>query len=90
MKVQRLDVQMATNPISSLQHPSVIKSQLTARTVRQWQQIQSLSWNWDNALQSLHNEYDGVSKSPASRLFTQPFVQTQIKENFEALRHLPL
>ena len=29
-------------------------------------------------------------KSPASRLFTQPFVQTQIKENIKALRHWPL
>ena len=27
------------------------------------------------ALQSRHNERDGVSKSPASRVFTQPFVQ---------------
>ena len=29
-------------------------------------------------------------KSPASRLFTQPFIQTQIKENIKAPRHLPL
>ena len=29
-------------------------------------------------------------KSPASRLFTQPFVQAQIKENIKALRHWPL
>ena len=29
-------------------------------------------------------------KSPASRLFTQPFIQTQIKENIKALRHWPL
>ena len=28
--------------------------------------------------------------SPASRLFTQPFIQTQIKENFKASRHWPL
>ena len=29
-------------------------------------------------------------KSQASRLFTQPFVQGQIKENIKALRHWPL
>ena len=29
-------------------------------------------------------------KSPASRLFTQPFVQAQIKENIKAPRHWPL
>ena len=29
-------------------------------------------------------------KSPASRLFTQPFNQTQIKENIKAPRHWPL
>ena len=29
-------------------------------------------------------------KSPASRLFTQPFIQTRIKENIKAPRHWPL
>ena len=29
-------------------------------------------------------------KSPASRLFTQSFIQTQIKENIKAARHWPL
>ena len=29
-------------------------------------------------------------KSPASLLFTQPFIQAQIKENFKAPRHWPL
>ena len=29
-------------------------------------------------------------KSPASPLFTQPFIQAQIKENIKAPRHLPL
>ena len=29
-------------------------------------------------------------KSPASRLFTQTFIQAQIKENIKALRHWPL
>ena len=29
-------------------------------------------------------------KSPASRLFTQPFIQAQIKENVKAQRHWPL
>ena len=29
-------------------------------------------------------------KSPASRLFTQPFIQAQNKENIKAPRHWPL
>ena len=29
-------------------------------------------------------------RSPASRLFTQPFIQTQIRENIKAPRHWPL
>ena len=29
-------------------------------------------------------------KSPASRLFTQPIIETQIKENIKAPRHWPL
>ena len=29
-------------------------------------------------------------RSPASRLFTQPFIQTQIKRNIKAPRHWPL
>ena len=29
-------------------------------------------------------------KSPASRLFTQPFIQAQVKEKFKAQRHWPL
>ena len=29
-------------------------------------------------------------RSPASRLFTQPFIRAQIKENFKAPRHWPL
>ena len=32
----------------------------------------------------------GAMASPASRLFTQPFIQTQIKENIKAPRHWPL
>ena len=33
---------------------------------------------------------DGRLKSPASRLFTQPSIQTQINENIKAPRHWPL
>ena len=46
---------------------------------------------WANdprALQWRHNGCDGVSKSPASRLFTQPFIQAQITESIKAPRHL--
>ena len=41
---------------------------------------------------SLHNAIVGVmtSQSPASRLFIQPFIQAEIKENTEAPRHWPL
>ena len=31
-----------------------------------------------------------ASQTPASRLFAQSFIQTQIKENIKALRHWPL
>ena len=37
---------------------------------------------------TMASQIDGVSK--ASRLFTQPFIQTQIKENIKAPRHWPL
>ena len=37
-----------------------------------------------------HNERDGVSNQPASRLFTQPFIQARIKENIKVPRHWPL
>ena len=33
---------------------------------------------------------NNVIKPSASRLFTQPFIQTQIKENIKAPRHWPL
>ena len=41
------------------------------------------------ALRWRQNGRDSV-KSPASRLFIQPFIQTQIKENIKAPRHWPL
>ena len=31
-----------------------------------------------------------ASQSPATRLFTQPFIQTQIKENIKVPRYWPL
>ena len=43
------------------------------------------------SLQWRNNECDGVRvKSQASRLFTQLFIQSRIKEKFKALRHWPL
>ena len=42
-----------------------------------------------SSLQWRHNGRDSI-KSPASRFFTQPFIQTQIKENIKAPRHWPL
>ena len=42
-----------------------------------------------NSLQWRHNERCRL-KSPASRLFTQPFIQAQTKENIKGPRHWPL
>ena len=42
------------------------------------------------SLQWRHNKHDGVSNHTALRLFIQPFIQAQIKENIKALRHWPL
>ena len=44
-------------------------------------------WEWISTSQWRHNERDGASKSPASPLFAQLFVQAQIKENTKAQRH---
>ena len=43
-------------------------------------------------LSTLQWRHDGrwCIKSPASRLFTQPFIQAQIKQNIKATRHWPL
>ena len=41
-------------------------------------------------LQWRHNDQDGVSNHQPRGLFTQPFIQTQIKENIKAPRHWPL
>ena len=46
--------------------------------------------SWACALQWRHDGHNGVSKSPASRLFTQLFIQAQIKENIKTPRHWPL
>ena len=40
----------------------------------------------ENALHWRHNDHDGA----LNQLFTQPFIQTQIKENIKAPRHWPL
>ena len=50
-------------------------------------------WNMhyfpNNWLQWRHNERNSVSKSQASRLFTQSFIKAQIKESTKAPRHWP-
>ena len=43
---------------------------------------------WSITLTSLWPQWR--LKSPASRMFTQPYIQTQIKENIKAPRHWPL
>ena len=70
-------------------HPNYGSFGKTRKLAPQW----VLCWNSENchdALEWLHNEHDGVYKSPTLRLFTQPFIQMQIKENIRALRHWPL
>ena len=55
-------------------------------------------WAWSNESANNYEKYhysDVIMKrwrlkSPASRLFTQPFIQAQIKENIKAQRHWPL
>ena len=42
------------------------------------------------SLQWRHNGHDSVPKTPASRLLTQLFIQTQIEGNIKAPRHWPL
>ena len=46
----------------------------------------SLCSTWANTLQCRHNERDCL-KSPASRLFTRPFIQAQIKESIKVPLH---
>ena len=41
-------------------------------------------------LQWRHNDHDGISNHQPRRLFTQPSIQTQIKENIKAPCHWPL
>ena len=53
--------------------------------------IKALQWNnfcW--TLKCRKGWARWCPKSPASRLFTQPFIQAQIKENIKAPRHWPL
>ena len=53
--------------------------------------IKALQWNnfcW--TLKCRKGWARWYPKSPASRLFTQPFIQAQIKENIKAPRHWPL
>ena len=48
-------------------------------------------WKSSITMQWRYNGRDDVSNhQPASRLFTQPFTQAQIKENIDAPRHWPL
>ena len=44
----------------------------------------------DDSLQRRHNGCDSVSNHQPHKLFTQPFIWAQIKENIKALRHWPL
>ena len=51
----------------------------------------SSRWGTKNSAVALSSRNDMIStKSPASRLFAQPFVQALIKENIKAPRHWPL
>ena len=51
----------------------------------------SVVYNSEAAYHALQWRHDGLnSVSPASPLFTQPFIRAQIKENIKAPRHWPL
>ena len=50
----------------------------------------SLWGSLPNALHWRHNDRGGRFRSPASRLFTQSFIQAEIKENIKAPRYWPL
>ena len=49
-----------------------------------------LHTQWGPTSQWRHKEPRLRLKSPASRMFTEPFIKTQIKENIKAPRHWPL
>ena len=58
---------------------------LTALQARRHGGIMTVALHWR------HNDYDGVSNhQPHAWLFTQSFIQAQIKENITAPRHWPL
>ena len=51
----------------------------------------SIRYAWINLLITMTSKWGRCRlKSPASPLFTQPFIQTQIKENIKAPHHWPL
>ena len=62
--------------------------------------IRTLGTNFSETLSGIHAFYQSITvtswwvrwrlKSPASPLFTQPFIQAQIKENIKVPRHWPL
>ena len=47
-------------------------------------------WYWNGSITVTSWGAQWYLKSPASWLFTQQFIQAQIKENIKALRHWPL
>ena len=70
----------------------VVNFVVTGSTVNSWKdnirtphkEIPAMGWLIYLSLQWRHN---GRLKSPASRLFTQPFIQAEIRENIKAPRH---
>ena len=55
-----------------------------------WDYTEQAVSSWLKTLQWRHNARDGVSNHQCLGLFTQPFVQAEIKETIKALRHWPL
>ena len=79
-----------------LQHILYVNMALSTRSIRSYLDIE-YHFNMIHALYILRVvHYSDVImgtmalKSPVSRLFTQPFIQAQIKENTKAPRHWPL
>ena len=79
-------------PMILLQTGLMISLAQLMRMYRIYHRVSQI-WNGQTHLPSILSHslvFSGTLKSPASRLFTQSFIQTQIKENIKATRHWPL
>ena len=80
MRINHADEFLCVYPFEGRARESIIYG----RQDYKWDVV---TWLWDITMTSWWPQWR--LKSSASRLFTQPFIQTQIKENIKALRNLP-